>query len=189
MPTRNEGQTQLSHEEHLILIGFVAKAKLDLAIKAFEREFRDPIVRWLNDQPDCKATVIGRVKAYLAKVLPKPIPNLEALKTDLIGAVRDNGIQLNELLQLIETGIIGITKPAEMIELLSSRLSHPQARYMVQPANPDIPTSTRLHLRGANSGALDELSATFRRLDSITRVVEESSRRRIAPAVINRLRS
>ena len=181
-------QARLSHEEHLILVGFVAKSRLDKALEAFKTEFRDPITRWLRDQPEKKATVLGRVKAVLVETFMKPVPNVEKIKTDLLEGILGGRIQESELVSMLESGLLVPGDPVALSNLLSQRLGTPLAGYTTQPANRG-PIKESLRLSGVRESSLEELASSFRRLDSLSTVVEESARREIPTSTINRLRS
>ena len=145
---------ELNEHEQLALKAAAIDVHLKDAKEAYETEFKAPLKAWLKGlDPDGTTTfikeIIGKVRLSLVRTKDKASWKRDDLLRDLIAGARTGTVTSQDILTLLEGGILGVNKDETIADLLSNRLGTDKDDY-IRPAQGIVVEALRIEGIKAN---------------------------------------
>lgn len=149
---QNAAGLSLPVDRH-VLEGYKVKLALEKLWKAWEVAYRDPLKAHMGNLVSGVLEVANQVKLTLVKKFAHDEPNATRIKDDFLRCIRGNIIQPNELLALIESGVLSVSTGENTVNLLCARLSLQPCDYIIR-ADTVHPVRTELRWDAIGSGRI-----------------------------------
>jgi len=142
-----------SSPEQQVLEGYKIKLALEKLWKTWETAYRDPLKAHVGTLTAKILEVAGQVKLVLVEKFAHDESNAQRIKEDFLRCLRGNMIRQDEILSMLESGVLSVSTGTPTVSLLCARLSTQPADYVVR-ANTDVPIRTELRWDPVGEGRI-----------------------------------
>jgi hypothetical protein len=117
----------MTKNERLVIVGKAFEDQIKQASTLLEQLFRSPVKAWLLGLVVQEREVAGCVKAYIQADKEHEVTDSDAVKVDLVDAIRDKQIGQQAIAKLLDDGVLCLGDPdkaAGLLQAIGSRRSY-----------------------------------------------------------------